>query len=202
LQNYKIPIVAVAIHMPEHIGASPPGHVVVAVGSKNPAKTLGTRKAFSRFFPDVEFVEVDISPSVEAQPLTLEETIQGALQRAKLALRHSEKVDFGVGIEAGLVAFENEHLNMQVAVIMDRRGRFTLGSSSGFMVPGLVVRQMQVGGMELDRFTKGLTDAEGVREEDGVVYHLTKGAVSRLDMTEQCVDMALVPWLNREIYLL
>ncbi|MDA4117017.1 MAG: inosine/xanthosine triphosphatase [Thaumarchaeota archaeon] len=179
-----------------------PGHTVVAVGSKNPAKTLGTRKAFSRFFPDVEFVEVDTTSLVEAQPLSLDETIDGALQRAKLALKHSDKVDFGVGIEAGLVAFENEHLNMQVAAIMDKRGRFTLGSSSGFMVPGLVVRQMQMGGVELDRFAKGLTAEEKVREEDGVVYHLTKGTVSRLDMTEQCIEMALVPWLNREIYLL
>ncbi len=178
------------------------GRPVVAVGSKNPAKTLGTRKAFSRFFPDAEFKEVDTTPSVRAQPLNLDETIQGALQRAKLALGLSEEVDFGVGIEAGLVAFENEHLNMQVAAIMDRRGRFTLGSSSGFMVPGLVVRQMQVGGAELDRFAKGLTDTEKVREEDGVVYHLTKGAVSRLDMTEQCVGMALVPWLNKDLYLL
>jgi inosine/xanthosine triphosphatase len=179
-----------------------PVRIVVAIGSKNPAKTLGTKKAFSRFFPDVEFKEVDTTSSVQAQPLTLDETIQGALERAKLALRHSDRVDFGVGIEAGLVAFENEHLNMQVAAIMDRRGRFTLGSSSGFMVPGLVVRQMQVGGVELDRFAKGLTDTEKVREEDGVVYHLTKGTISRLDMTEQCVEMALVPWLNRDIYLL
>ena len=186
--------------MPDPIKA--PGHTVVAVGSKNPAKILGTKKAFSRFFPDVEFREVDAASSVQAQPLTLDETIQGALARAKLALRLSAKADFGVGVEAGLVAFGDEHLNMQVAAIMDRRGRFTLGSSSGFMVPGLVVRQMQVGGVELDRLAKGLTAAEKVREEDGVVYHLTKGSVSRIDLTEQCVGMALVPWLNKDIYLL
>lgn len=184
------------------LGSKAARRTVVAVGSKNPAKTLGTRKAFSRFFPDVEFREVDTTSSVPAQPLTLEETIQGALARAKLALRVSDDVDFGVGIEAGLAAFGDEHLNLQVAVIMDRRGRFTVGSSSGFMVPGLLVRQMQVGGAELDRFAKGLTDSDKVREEDGVVYHLTKGAVSRVDMTEECVGMALVPWLNRDIYLL
>lgn len=184
------------------LGSKAARPTIVAVGSKNPAKTLGTRKAFSRFFPAVEFREVDTTSSVGAQPLTLEETIQGALARAKISLQVSDDVEFGVGIEAGLTAFGDEHLNMQVAVIMDRRGRFTLGSSSGFMVPGMVVRQMQVGGVELDRFAKGLTASEEVREEDGVVYHLTKGAVSRVDMTEQCVSMALVPWLNREIYLL
>src|ERR1700726_101798 len=96
------------------------GRVAVAVGSKNPAKTLGTKKAVSRFFPDVELTEADAPSAVNAQPLSLDETIQGALQRARLALRLSEKADFGVGIEAGLAAFGDEQLNMQVAVIMDK----------------------------------------------------------------------------------
>ena len=180
----------------------PSGHIVVAIGSKNPAKISGTKKAFSRFFPAAEFRDVDTTSSVQAQPLTLDETINGALARAKLGLKVSNEVDFGVGIEAGLVTFGEEHINMQVAAIMDRRGRVTFGSSSGFMVPGMVVQQMQIRGLELDHFAKGLTDADRVREEDGVVYHLTKGTVSRIDMTEQCVGMALVPWLNRDIYLL
>lgn len=180
----------------------PSRRTVVVVGSRNPAKTMGTRKAFSNYFPDLEVREVDATLAVRAQPLTLEETIEGALSRARLALKASNEVDFGVGVEAGLVAFGEESLNLQVAAVMDGRGRHTLGSSSGFMVPGTVVRQMQVGGVELDRFAKGLAESEKVREEDGVVYHLTKGVVSRVDMTAECVGMALVPWLNREIYLL
>jgi inosine/xanthosine triphosphatase len=179
---------------------APARRPVVAIGSKNPAKTQGARTAFLRFFPGAEFVEVDTASSVRSQPLSLDETVQGALERARIALRQSGEAEFGVGVEAGLVAIEDEYLNLQVAAITDRKGRSTLGSSSGFMVPGLVVRQMQIGGLELDRFTRGLTGAEKVREEDGVVFHLTKGAVSRLDMTEQCVYMALVPWLNGEIY--
>ena len=176
--------------------------IVVAVGSKNPAKTKGVKKAFARFFPRAEFVEVDASSSVNVQPLSLDETVDGALKRAKVALASSSRADFGVGVEAGLMALQDGHLNLQIAAIVDKRGRTTFGSSSGFMIPGLVVRQMQTGGLELDRFAGGLTGSEKVREEDGVVYHLTRGAVSRIDMTEQCVHMALVPWLNKEIYLL
>ncbi|MDG6915474.1 MAG: inosine/xanthosine triphosphatase [Nitrososphaerota archaeon] len=175
---------------------------VVAVGSRNPAKTLGARKAFSRYFTDLEVRGVDATLAVRVQPLTLEETIEGAVARARLAIQASGEADFGVGVEAGLTAFGDESLNLQVAAIMDRRGRHTLGSSSGFMVPGTVVRQMQVGGVELDRFAKGLAGSGEVREEDGVVYHLTRGAVSRVDMTAECVGMALVPWINRDIYLL
>ncbi len=52
---------------------------------------------------------------------------------------------------------------------------------------------------ELDRYSRELTGAD-VREEDGIVHHLTKGYMSRVEMTEQCVSTALVPWLNRELY--
>ena len=33
-----------------------------------------------------------------------------------------------------------------------------------------------------------------------MVYGLTKGRLSRVEMTEQCVSMALVPWLNAKLY--
>ena len=59
---------------------------------------------------------------------------------------------------------------------------------------------MEKEGVELDRYSHELTRAEKISEEEGIVYHLTKGRISRLQMTEQCVSMALVPWLNGETY--
>jgi inosine/xanthosine triphosphatase len=175
---------------------------LVAVGSQNPAKTSGTRRAFSRFFPDIELTGVETDSSVRPQPLTLDETIQGALARAKQALQARRGVDYGVGIEAGLAAFGEESLNLQIAVVMGVSGGFSLGSSSGFMIPGTVVRQMQTSGVELDRLAIGLGAREELGEEEGVVYPLTRGKVSRVDLVDQSVTMALIPWVNREIYLL
>jgi non-canonical (house-cleaning) NTP pyrophosphatase len=59
---------------------------------------------------------------------------------------------------------------------------------------------MQEKGAELDEFSHELTRAEKITEEEGIVYHLTKGRTSRLQMTEESVGMALVPWLNRQSY--
>ncbi len=59
---------------------------------------------------------------------------------------------------------------------------------------------MRKEGMELDRYSHELTGAERITEEEGIVYHVSKGRVSRLQMTEQCVSMALIPWLNKKAY--
>ena len=53
---------------------------------------------------------------------------------------------------------------------------------------------------ELDRYTHELVGAKKVREEEGVVYRLSGRRLSRVEMTEQCVSMALIPWLNAKLY--
>ena len=79
-----------------------PERTVVAIGSTNPAKKKGVKLAFSRFFGRLQVKAVDASSLVRTQPLTLEETVEGAQERAIFALE-SARPDFGVGVEAGLI---------------------------------------------------------------------------------------------------
>ncbi|MDA4135248.1 MAG: inosine/xanthosine triphosphatase [Thaumarchaeota archaeon] len=178
-------------------------HVVVAVGSTNAAKTVGVKRAFSTLFRDLELREVDASKLVRAQPMTLDETVEGAQERAIFSLE-SARSDFGVGVEAGLIGlgegWPGHHLNLQIAAIVDSSGRLSFGCSSGFPIPSRFVERLRKNYEELDRYAHELTGAKKVREEHGVVYGLTKGRLSRVEMTEQCVSMALVPWLNAKLY--
>ena len=50
------------------------------------------------------------------------------------------------------------------------------------------------------RVYKAPAGAKKVREEEGIVYRLSGGRLSRAEMTEQCVSMALIPWLNVKLY--
>ena len=178
-----------------------PGHIVlVAIGSTNVAKIQGTSRVFARLIPDAEIMPVDTSSVTRAQPISLDQILRGAIDRARFALS-AAKADLGVGVEAGIFAPAPDagHLNLQLAAIVDKEGRLSVGSSAGFPLPPLTVEKMLEEGKELGRYSRELT-GELVREEDGIVYHLTKGSISRVEMTEQCVAMALVPWLNRELY--
>ena len=176
---------------------------LVAIGSVNPAKKEGARLAFSRFFGDVRLKELDTTSLVNTQPVTLEETVEGAEERAIFALE-SIRPDFGVGVEAGLMdlgkGWAGHYLNLQIAAVVDRAGNLSFGCSSGFPLPARIVASLKQNREELDRYAHELTGAKKIREEHGVVYHLTGKRLSRVEMTEQCVSMALVPWLNGKLY--
>jgi inosine/xanthosine triphosphatase len=181
-------------------GKGLPGHPLVAIGSRNPAKTKGVRSVFPEFFPGCTFVEVDTSSVAKAQPIGMEQVLSGASNRARFALAQSSG-DFGVGVEAGILSVSpREHINLQAAIIVDKEGRSGTGLSCGFLVPDAFIERMRKEGMELDRYSHELTGAERISEEEGIVYHVSKGRVSRLQMTEQCVSMALIPWLNKKAY--
>lgn len=177
-----------------------PSHSLVAICSRNPAKTLGVRKVFSSFIHGPRFVEVDASTVARTQPIGLAEVLNGASKRARFALSKAG-ADFGVGVEAGLVPIApHKHVNLQIAFVVDRHGRYGIGLSAGFLIPEPLVGRMRKERMELDRYSHELTRAEKISEEEGIVYHLTRGRISRLQMTEQSVSMALVPWLSSETY--
>jgi len=175
-------------------------HPLVAICSLNPAKTRGVRNVFSSFFGGTRFVEVDSSGVARAQPIGLAQVLEGATKRAKFALSEAG-ADYGVGVEAGLLRVARRtHINLQIAVIVDREGRLGVGLSSGFPIPEALVGRMKREGLELDQYIRELVRKDRVEKEEGIVYHLTMGRMSRIHMTEQSVTMALVPWLNRETY--
>jgi inosine/xanthosine triphosphatase len=179
---------------------TPRTNLLVAIGSKNPAKTGGAKNVFRTFFPECRFVEVDTPPVARAQPMGMDQVAEGALARAKFALAEA-KADFGVGVEAGILPVTTgEGINLQIAVIVDKEGHSGMGFSSGFMIPASFLKKMREEAGELDMYSHELTGAEKITEEEGIVFHLTKGTTSRLQMTEQSVGMALVPWLNGETY--
>ncbi|MDA4122893.1 MAG: inosine/xanthosine triphosphatase [Thaumarchaeota archaeon] len=177
-----------------------PRAALVAIGSRNRAKTLGVRNVFLSLIPKCTFAEVDTSAVVRVQPMGMSQVIVGATRRAKFALKQA-KADFGVGVEAGILrAAPRQHVNLQVAFIVDRAGNTGLGFSSGFLIPESFIARMKEQRKELDTYSHELTGAKKIAEEEGIVYPLTKGRVSRLQMTEQSVVMALVPWLNAATY--
>ena len=173
--------------------------MIVAVGSKNPAKLEGVRRAFSGYFQELEFRPVDSASIARAQPLGLDQMIDGAISRAKFALAKAE-ADYGVGVEAGIFRAGSVYFDHQQAAITDASGKVSLGHSAGYMLPKGAVERMIGEGKELEQLAEGLTGVLGVGDKGGLVHYLTRGRMSRADLTEQCVMTALAPWLHRGFY--
>ena len=178
---------------------APARPVIIAVGTKNPAKLEGVRRAFAKYYPDVELRPVDSSSVAKAQPMGLEEMTSGATARAKFALSKAGG-DFGVGVEAGIFTIGDVYFDNQVAAIVDPAGKVSLGHSSGYMLPKDAMEKLLKDGRELERWAEEVSGISEVGDKGGIIQHLTKGRKTRAELTEECVVTALIPWHHRNIY--
>jgi len=83
----------------------------VIIASKNPVKVNATKKAFENVFPaeHFEFIGLQVPSFVSDQPMSDEETLEGAINRAENAKLARKDADFWVGIEGGI---ETDGINM------------------------------------------------------------------------------------------
>ncbi len=173
------------------------GVVKVAVGTENEVKSNAVKNVFQKQYKKLEIKNIPVSSGVSSQPWE-DETIAGAINRAKAALRAESEAHFGVGIEAGL--FWNntvkEYFDVQFCAIFDRGGRITLGHGPGFYYPEIVIKDVKSGktvGSVMGQFT-GIPN---IGKQMGAIGFLSNNILTREGLTEQAVIMALVPRITR-----
>ncbi len=173
--------------------------MIVAAGTKNPAKVEGIRRAFSGYFSGVELRQVDSSSVAKAQPRGLDEMTAGAAARAKFALSKAGG-DYGIGVEAGIFTIGDVYFDNQIAAIVDTSGTVTFGHSAGYMLPHDAMEKLFRDGRELERWAEEVSGIKEVGDKGGYVHFLTKGKMTRADLTEQCVITAFAPRLHKDVY--
>jgi inosine/xanthosine triphosphatase len=173
--------------------------IVIATGTKNPAKIEGIRRAFARYYKAIEVRPVDSAKVAKAQPKGLDEMAAGAAARAKYALSAAGG-DFGVGVEAGIFTIGPVYFDNQVGAIADRSGKVSLGHSAGYMLPREAMEELFREGKELERWAEKVSGINEVGDKGGLVNFLTRGTVTRADLTEQCIIMALAPRFHKDVY--
>ncbi|HWI62755.1 MAG TPA: inosine/xanthosine triphosphatase [Symbiobacteriaceae bacterium] len=171
----------------------------VAVGSTNPVKIGSARRIFAELFGEVSVSGVAVPSGVSNQPIGEEETVRGALNRARAALE-ATGCDWGVGLEGG-VDFEHDGScwNIQYCVVVHRDGRTSIGKGGRFLLPPVIAEGIRAGGEVgplIDRLT-GQTDS---KKKGGAIGFLTNGLVVREELYAQIVAAAMVRFLHPELY--
>lgn len=173
--------------------------MIVQVGSRNPVKVQATRNVLAKFYNHVTVSSVHVHSGVPDQPIGLEQTIEGSVNRAKEA--YTPDCDLGVGIESGLLETPHTitgYVDMQWCAIYDGE-KVTLGVSAGFEYPPTVIEEV-LKGKEIGDVMDQLTGVEDLGEKMGAVSFLSQGMLNRTENTEQCVLMAMIPRLNEGVY--
>ena len=171
----------------------------VIVGSKNPVKLQATRNVLEKIYTELEVEATDVDSGVPDQPIGLELTTQGAINRAKNAF--TREFDLAVGIESGLLEVPHSitgYLDLQWCAIYDGE-KTTLGVSAGFEYPPMVIEQV-MDGVEVGDVMDQFTGVDQLGQKTGAVSHLSRGLLDRTGNTEQCVLMAMIPRMNEDIY--
>jgi len=175
----------------------------INIGSKNKVKIEAVSELLKDYpdFKDAEFFGKEVDSEVSHQPKTLDETIEGAMNRAKNCFDNCE---YSFGLESGLMAVpktKTGHMDITVCAVYDGKV-FCLGISSAFEYPIKVTEYIFESGDNISNaFNKlGLTESNNLGSEQGAIGILTKGKYDRKRYTQESIRAAMVHLENKELY--
>ncbi len=184
--------------------------IIVAVGSKRRPKLDSVRETLAALGPkfglgtDFEVVGVAVSSGVRHTPLSREETMSGARNRAEAVLRiareKNESWKYFVGLEGGIDVV-NEHRNRWVflenwAYLADATGRASFGQSGAIALPEPLAVRVVDEGIELAEAIDAYAGQTGVRDAQGAWGVLTHNLITRQDSYRIALISAFATFLH------
>lgn len=167
----------------------------IKAGTLNKVKIEALREMLADY-PHLCHAHVEgmaIDSGVNDQPKSIDETISGAMNRAKAAF-----VDctYAFGIESGLMAVPNTKtgfMDVCVCAIFDG-SEYHLGLSSAWEVPKKVMEHMLEGGLDMQQaaLKAGFTSNPSVGSAEGLIGIVTKGRLNRKEYTKEAIRTALI----------
>ncbi len=143
---------------------------------------------------DAEVVGVEVPSGVSEQPKSLDESITGAMNRARAAYADCE---YSIGLESGIMPVphtKSGYMELTACAIYDG-AEFHLGLTSAWEFPDPeVMRKVVDEGMDLNgaAHASGMTESLEIGKAEGVVSIVTKGRVNRKTYTMEALRMALI----------
>ena len=172
----------------------------IIVASQNPIKLQAVQNGFTRMFPDEKFDAMGFSaPSgVNDQPASDEETLLGARNRAMEARAMHPNAHFWVGVEGGIQDQDGEMTAFAWVVVLSpvHSGK---GRTGTFFLPpeiAALVRQ----GVELGEADDIVFGRTNTKQANGAVGLLTGDVIDRAELYEGAVVLALIPFVNPNLY--
>lgn len=173
----------------------------ILMGTKNPGKIEGAKQAFEKYYKDIEIHGISVESEVGNQPVN-ENIMQGAKNRVKNLRKYAEKnniqADYYIASEAGITNLLGEWMDYNIAVIEDNSNKQSIGSSAGFQIPQKYVKEIIETelGKVMDKIFKG----NELSKQNGGIGILTHNEISRVDLTRQAFIMALIKFINGDIW--
>lgn len=166
------------------------------VASENKAKVNAVIELLTEYprFSDAHVRGIATNSGVSEQPLTLDEAIRGAMNRARNVF---DQCDFSVGVESGLMQVpytKSGYMDVCASAIYDGK-EFYLGLSSAWEFPDKeIIHAIVHEGIDMSQAINnaGLTKNPKIGSEEGAIGIVTKGRIDRKEYTKQALRMSFI----------
>lgn len=169
----------------------------ILVATKNSAKIEGAKQAFEKYYTNFNIEGISVPSDVPDQPVDFDIYL-GAKNRAEhlfdYARQNKIEFDFCVAIESGITNKLGEWEVVNVAIIIDKNGKQSFGTSAGFPVPEKYVDKIIK--TSLGDVMDEMFNANNIRAQKGGINFLTNGVVTRIDISRDAFIMALTRFVN------
>jgi inosine/xanthosine triphosphatase len=188
--------------------------ILIAVGSARKPKVEAVRDALAVIRPfldgnvDCEIVAVEVPSGVRHTPLSREDLMAGARQRAETLVHIARDSNapwrYFVGLEGGLDVI-HEGAKRWVfleswAYVADDMGRGAFGRSGAVLLPEALAKTVLDDGVELSDAIDAFAGGHGIRDAQGAWGVLSRNLITRQDAFRVAVISAFAPFFNREIF--
>jgi len=173
----------------------------VIVASTNPVKIEAAQIGFARMFPNENFDVQGVSaPSeVSDQPMSSDETLRGATNRAHNVAKLATEADYWIGVEGGIEDVNEELEVFAWVVVKARDGKIGKGKTGSFFLPQKIAELVRQG-VELGEADDIVFSRKNSKQANGAIGILTDDALTRTTYYEPAVIMALIPFKNETLY--
>lgn len=174
---------------------------IVIVASTNPVKINAVKAGFEKMFEgeNFEVIGIGVPSGVSDQPMTDEETYQGALNRLENAIKENGNADFWAGIEGGLEDKNDELVSFAWVIIKAKDGKYGKSKTSTFFLPKRITELVKQG-KELGHASDQVFGEHNSKQNQVTIGLLTNNLIDRTQFYIESVIEALIPFKNPELY--
>jgi inosine/xanthosine triphosphatase len=168
----------------------------IVVASANPAKINAVQDAMQQVF---EHQQVCVSgyntaSGVANQPMSSEETLQGALNRLQAVAAAVPGADYYVAIEAGLDG------DCSFAwIVIAHQGRISKTRSASLPIPPAALMALQQG-EELGDVIDLMFAQHNIKQQGGAIAMLTNHLLTRSSVYQQAIILAMIPFIQPQLF--
>ncbi|MHA1541558.1 MAG: DUF84 family protein [Candidatus Hodarchaeales archaeon] len=178
-------------------------NITILIASKNPVKIKASQEAFQPFFNNVKIdsCEVKLLLRDVDQPIGEEQTREFSRLRVSEARKEKIGYDFYIGIEGGIVKTSAGDVRIVVySSVGDSNYTETI---RGCEIPlpeewFNALSNKKYG--ELGDLVEYVSGVQDIKRKQGAVGFFTKENITRYDVLKQSIIMALIPYLNPQLF--